>query len=85
LGVRHGWWWGPFLVYSPLHLIPPASASPASIPLSQPSILKGFLQISAGELSLDSATMEVQLSRVFQTANYWNALILLDEADVYLE
>jgi len=29
--------------------------------------------------------MEVQLSRVFQTANHWNALILLDEADVYLE
>ncbi len=23
--------------------------------------------------------------RVFQTANHWNALILLDEADVYLE
>ena len=29
--------------------------------------------------------MEVQLSRVFQTANHWNALILLDEADMYLE
>ena len=30
-------------------------------------------------------TMEVQLSRIFQTVNHWNALILLDEADVYLE
>ena len=29
--------------------------------------------------------MEVQLSRIFQTANHWNALILLDEADVYTE
>ena len=29
--------------------------------------------------------MEIQLSRIFQTANHWNALILLDEADVYLE
>lgn len=29
--------------------------------------------------------MEVQLSRVFQTASHWNALILLDEADVYME
>ena len=29
--------------------------------------------------------MEAQISRVFQTANHWNALILLDEADVYLE
>ncbi|KAL9129214.1 MAG: hypothetical protein Q9217_002283 [Psora testacea] len=41
--------------------------------------------ISTGELSLDSGTMEVQLSRIFQTANHWNALILLDEADVYTE
>ncbi len=29
--------------------------------------------------------MEVQLSRIFQTANNWDALILLDEADMYLE
>ena len=29
--------------------------------------------------------MEIQISRIFQTANHWNALILLDEADVYLE
>lgn len=29
--------------------------------------------------------MEIQLSRIFQTANHWNALILLDEADVYTE
>ena len=29
--------------------------------------------------------MEVQLSRIFQTASHWNALILLDEADVFLE
>lgn len=43
------------------------------------------VQISARELSHDSAKMEVQLSRVFQIANHWNALILLDEADVYLE
>ena len=29
--------------------------------------------------------MEVQLSRVFQIVSHWNALILLDEADVYME
>ena len=29
--------------------------------------------------------MELQLSRIFQTANHWEALILLDEVDVYLE
>ena len=29
--------------------------------------------------------MEVQISYVFQTVNYWKVLILLDEADVYIE
>ena len=29
--------------------------------------------------------MEVQLSHVFQTANHWNALIFLNEVDVYLK
>lgn len=29
--------------------------------------------------------MEAQLSRIFQTANHWDALILLDEAVVYTE
>ncbi len=43
------------------------------------------LQVSAGELSLDPAVMESQLSRIFQVASHWKALILLDEADVYME
>ena len=29
--------------------------------------------------------MECQLSRIFQVASHWKALILLDEADVYME
>ena len=42
-------------------------------------------QVSAGELSLDPAVMEGHLSRIFQVASHWRALILLDEADVYME
>jgi SpoVK/Ycf46/Vps4 family AAA+-type ATPase len=42
-------------------------------------------QISAGELSTDPAKLEVQLSRIFEIASHWNAILLLDEADVFLE
>jgi len=42
-------------------------------------------QISAGELSTKAAQLEEQLSAIFQIASHWNAILLLDEADVYLE
>ncbi|KAH6692795.1 hypothetical protein BKA61DRAFT_499673 [Leptodontidium sp. MPI-SDFR-AT-0119] len=41
--------------------------------------------ISAGELSTKAAQLEEQLSVIFQIASHWNAILLLDEADVYLE
>ena len=42
-------------------------------------------QISAGEMPLNAAGLEVQLSRIFDTTVHWGALLLLDEADVFLE
>jgi SpoVK/Ycf46/Vps4 family AAA+-type ATPase len=36
-------------------------------------------------LPLEPAKLEYQLSRIFKTANHWNAILLLDEADVFLE
>jgi SpoVK/Ycf46/Vps4 family AAA+-type ATPase len=36
-------------------------------------------------LPLEAAKLEYQLSRIFKTANHWNAILLLDEADVFLE
>jgi SpoVK/Ycf46/Vps4 family AAA+-type ATPase len=42
-------------------------------------------QISAGELSTNTAELEVQLSRIFKIASHWNTILLLDEADVFLE
>jgi hypothetical protein len=38
-----------------------------------------------GELSTDAAKLEVQLSRIFNIVSHWNAILLLDEADVFLE
>ena len=42
-------------------------------------------KISTGELSSDAAKLEGQLTRIFQTAHTWDALLLLDEADVFLQ
>ncbi|KAH6666386.1 P-loop containing nucleoside triphosphate hydrolase protein [Halenospora varia] len=41
--------------------------------------------ISAGELNVDAGKLEVQLSKIFRIASHWNAILLLDEADVFLE
>ncbi|KAI9695805.1 MAG: hypothetical protein M1836_006071 [Candelina mexicana] len=41
--------------------------------------------ISAGELGTMAEKLEVQLPLIFQRANKWNAVLLLDEADVFLE
>lgn len=43
------------------------------------------VQISAGELALHAGELEAQLSLIFEIAQRWGAIILLDEADVYLE
>lgn len=47
-------------------------------------MLKDF-QISAGELHQDSAKLEKQLSVIFGVAHQWGAILLLDEADVFLK
>lgn len=41
--------------------------------------------ISAGHLGTDSSTVQTKLTDAFEIATAWNAVILLDEADVFLE
>lgn len=36
-------------------------------------------------MATDAAKLEAQLSRIFKIASHWNAILLLDEADVFLE
>jgi AAA+ superfamily predicted ATPase len=43
------------------------------------------LQVSAGELGRTAEELEERLSLIFERASKWNALLLLDEADVFLE
>ena len=42
------------------------------------------MQISAGGLSSDAAKLDKQLSLIFELADHWKALLLLNEADVFL-
>jgi SpoVK/Ycf46/Vps4 family AAA+-type ATPase len=44
-----------------------------------------LLEISAGELPSCAGDLEAQLSRIFEIAAHWGAILLLDEADVFLE
>jgi SpoVK/Ycf46/Vps4 family AAA+-type ATPase len=41
--------------------------------------------ISAGELGTDSGTVQLKLDESFEIATAWKAVILLDEADIFLE
>jgi len=41
--------------------------------------------MSAGDLGLDSRHIESRLQNVFEMVTRWNAILLLDEADVFLE
>ena len=41
--------------------------------------------MSAGDLGLDSQNVESSLSNVLEMSTKWNAVLLLDEADVFLE
>lgn len=43
------------------------------------------LQVSAGELGTTAEQLEQRLPLIFERASKWNALLLLDEADVFLE
>ena len=41
--------------------------------------------VSVGELGTDTATLERSLRQILDVAQIWNAVILIDEADIFLE
>lgn len=41
--------------------------------------------MTPGELSLDASSLEQSLSDILERCTKWNAVLLLDEADVFLE
>lgn len=45
---------------------------------------KILFPITCGDLGLTAAEVESQLSEIFQLAELWDCVLLLDEADVFL-
>jgi SpoVK/Ycf46/Vps4 family AAA+-type ATPase len=43
-----------------------------------------IFQVSSSELRIDPKKIEEQLTNIFRQAHRWNAVLLLDEADVFL-
>lgn len=41
--------------------------------------------MTAGELSLDATNLEESLTKILEISTKWNSVLLLDEADVFLE
>ncbi|OJD12102.1 hypothetical protein AJ78_07251 [Emergomyces pasteurianus Ep9510] len=47
-------------------------------------LLSPLYSISAGQLSPEAEVLDIQLDQIFETASHWKALLLLDEAEVFL-
>ena len=46
---------------------------------------KPLYTISCGELGVEAASIEERLSKILHLATIWDAVLLLDEADIFLE
>lgn len=44
-----------------------------------------LVSLTSGDIGTDEVNMEKKLSMWFQLAEKWGAVLLIDEADVYLE
>lgn len=42
-------------------------------------------QVDVGEFGTSAAEFDLELDRIFRLADRWGAIILIDEADVYME
>ncbi|OTA99037.1 hypothetical protein M426DRAFT_325499 [Hypoxylon sp. CI-4A] len=49
------------------------------------SFQKPLYMVTAGDLGTDPETLEMKLARIFDLAVRWDAILLLDEADVFLQ
>jgi len=49
------------------------------------TVKKPLYAVSVGELGTDVEMLEKRLSVILQTAQRWNAVLLIDEADIFLE
>jgi len=48
-------------------------------------VRKPLYVVGAGDLGTNSATLDMNLTRIFTISSRWGAVVLIDEADVFLE
>lgn len=53
--------------------------------ISWPDVRKPLMVVSAADLGVQPTSVESQLMWVFEVAVRWQAVVLIDEADVFLE
>lgn len=64
---------------------PPGTGKTLTAEAMAEHMRRPLYSVAAGELSASTNGMEVELDRVLELSTRWNAVLLLDEADVFLE
>ena len=56
-----------------------------SILTSTKDVRKPLYVVSSGELGTTARELDKELTRIFKSATKWGAVVLIDEADIFLE
>ncbi|KAI3604465.1 p-loop containing nucleoside triphosphate hydrolase protein [Moniliophthora roreri] len=64
---------------------PPGVGKTFSAEATSEHVRRPLYLVGAGDLGTDSGTLDATLERVFEVATTWKAIVLIDEADVFLE
>ncbi|KIY63466.1 P-loop containing nucleoside triphosphate hydrolase protein [Cylindrobasidium torrendii FP15055 ss-10] len=64
---------------------PPGVGKTFSAEATSEHVRRPLYLVGAGDLGTDAAALDASLERVFEVATTWQAVVLIDEADVFLE
>lgn len=64
---------------------PPGVGKSLSAETMAETLQRPLYMVGVGELGTDAAELESNLSKILQTASVWNAILLLDECDIFME
>jgi len=64
---------------------PPGVGKTLSAEATSEHVRRPLLVVGAGDLGTNALDLDRELRRVFETAASWKAIVLIDEADVFLE
>jgi len=64
---------------------PPGVGKTLSAEATSEHVKRPLYVVGAGDLGTTAATLDQELQRVFELATSWKAIVLIDEADVFLE